>query len=72
MKIKRIFTYIIIFISSFCFIALPAEAGKKKSYRSSSRSSYSSSSKKTVKVRSYHRKNGTYVKSHYRKRPQNR
>jgi len=57
----------IVFFGALSFLATPTVDAK--SHRSSSKSSYSVSSKKTVKVRNYHKKNGTNIRSHYRHAP---
>lgn len=69
MKLKTLLIRTIIIFISIFFIATLVEAKAKRSFRIDYRSSYISECKKVVKVRSYTKKDGTYVKSHYRRLP---
>ena len=63
-----------VFILFFVFLSLTGHArssGSRHSFRTRSyhSRSYSPRSSGVVRVRAYRKKNGTYVKSHYRTRP---
>jgi hypothetical protein len=60
-----LFTFVFLFGAS-----APSFAARKKSYSSRPSYSYNKSYKpKTVRVKGYYRKNGTYVRPHTRSKP---
>lgn len=59
-----IFALAVVFATVFA-LDVPAAEARGRSYRSH----HSSYRVKTVHVKSYHKKNGTFVRSHYRASP---
>ncbi|MDR1245038.1 MAG: hypothetical protein LBJ98_03565 [Endomicrobium sp.] len=66
---------IMLALLTFMFLlgaSTPGVAARKKSYSSRSSHSYRSYKPKTVRVRGYYRKDGTYVAPHTRSKPTRR